>query len=321
MANAQSLVPSQHHQNAHGKSLISKRKILILITCLGSVAVISSQYTAHSRATLRPINPPIHKDDFIVDSIVDYRRSGFDGKDEQRNGVLNDDGDPGLEYSGTPLHVVFSTSCHDQMNWESFVFFYHAWKVKQPGTVTRIASGCNDEEAEKLTDFHETSIKTMSDRFYLHLTPDFSKQRLKEKFSYKYMNKPFGLRSWMEVVLQMNSTSRSKGVEDGVVILMDPDMVLLRPLLHDFSKEDVIWVEEEPRFTMVKHGHPIAQQDGYLDSKWMKINGTFITGDPNIGRPKDTEGPIHWNTGPPYLATVKDMYDIARLWTEYAPRV
>jgi peptidyl serine alpha-galactosyltransferase len=30
---------------------------------------------------------------------------------------------------------------------------------------------------------------------------------------------------------------------------------------------------------------------------------------------------LHWNTGPPYLATVKDMYKISKLWTEYAPRV
>ena len=84
--------------------------------------------------------------------------------------------DPGLDYNGTPLHIVFSTSCHDQMHWESYVFFYHAWKVKQPGTVTRIASGCNEKEAKQAQDFYEKTIKTMSDRFYLHLTPDFSKQ-------------------------------------------------------------------------------------------------------------------------------------------------
>jgi hypothetical protein len=98
--------------------------------------------------------------------------------------------------------------------------------------------------------------------------------------------------------------------------------VLLRPLLHDFTNEDVIWVEENPRDTKVRHGHPIAQQDGYLGNQWMYINGSFVTGDPDIGRPKkDGEGPKWWNTGPPYLATVKDMYDIAQLWTDYAPRV
>jgi peptidyl serine alpha-galactosyltransferase len=139
------------------------------------------------------------------------------------------------------------------------------------------------------------------------------------------MNKPFGVKSWLENVLQMNATddgtTRPKGVEDGVIILMDPDMILLRPITHDFSNQDVIWVEENPATTMVKHGYPMAQQDGYLDNQWMHINGSFVTGDPKIPRPKGKDGPIHWNTGPPYLATVKDMYEISKLWVEYAPRV
>jgi hypothetical protein len=348
MTSSQPLLP---HAQAHGRSPVLKRKIPLLITCLGIVVVIASQYSASSRATLEP-NTAITIDDFIADSIVEFRKNtpeednrenddesiedenqpnenveddeSVDGdfEDDKKPNENGEDDEPGLEYNGTPLHVVFSTSCHDQMHWESFVFFYHAWKVQQPGTVTRIASGCTDKEAEEARIFHKNSIKTMSDRFYLHLTPDFSKQRLSQTSDYKYMNKPFGLRSWMETVLQMNETNRPEGVEDGVVILMDPDMVLLRPLLHDFSNEDVIYAEENPRFTMVKHGHPMAQQDGYLGNEWMyKVNRTFVTGDPTLEKPIDKEGPIHWNTGPPYLATVKDMYDIATLWTEYAPRV
>ena len=306
------------------------------------LAVAGSQFIAAAKHAnlLTPVSPIISKDDYISESVVEFRREiilhddtkkGQDKNDiisvETDNGKDDNDSrnnEPGLDYKGTPLHVVFSTSCSDQMHWESFVFFYHAWKVKQPGTVTRIASGCSDKEAEEATKFHQASIQTMSDRFYLHLTPDFSKQRLHDnaKFSYKYMNKPFGLRDWLEnSSLKMNSTDRPTGAEDGVVILMDPDMVLLRPLLHDFSQEDVIWAEEHPTTTMVTHGKPMAQQDGYLDNKWMFINGSFVTGDPNIGRPKEKFGPLHWNTGPPYLATVKDMYDISLLWTEYAPRV
>ena len=33
------------------------------------------------------------------------------------------------------------------------------------------------------------------------------------------------------------------------------------------------------------------------------------------------EGARFWNAGPPYLATVQDMYKIAVKWTEYAPRI
>jgi hypothetical protein len=35
-------------------------------------------------------------------------------------------------------HLVFSTSCGRQQDWESFLFFYHAHKVRQPGNVVRM---------------------------------------------------------------------------------------------------------------------------------------------------------------------------------------
>jgi hypothetical protein len=87
-------------------------------------------------------------------------------------------------------HVVFSTSCTDQQHWESMVFFYHAYKVKQPGTVTRIVSGCNAEETKKQDGFFEKYIKPMRPNdFSLHHTPDYSRVKLAEGQAYKYMNK------------------------------------------------------------------------------------------------------------------------------------
>ena len=223
-------------------------------------------------------------------------------------------------------HVVFSTSCTDQQNWESYVFFYHAWKVGQPGNITRIASGCSPKESEELEKFHNAHIRSMSDAFHLHLTPDFSRFRGSngKPNAYKYMNKPYGLRHWLESVLKMNDpTNRPDGVEDGIVMLPDPDMVLLRPLVHDFTNEDVIFVEKEPATKIVKHGFPISQQDGYLSSGvWIGLNVSYITNGERLPASVTVKsGPIHWNTGPPYMATVRDMYQIAVRWTEYAPRV
>lgn len=117
----------------------------------------------------------------------------------------------------------------------------------------------------------------------------------------------------MEHVLRMNPETMqsdvSSAMEDGIVILMDPDMILLRPLLHDFSDMDHhLWVENDPATTVVRHGYPIAQQDGYLGNQWMYLDTEHI-----FGRPKDQHPPIppakdgalHYNTGPPYLATVR----------------
>src|SRR3569623_1261929 len=81
---------------------------------------------------------------------------------------------------------------------------------------------------------------------------------------------------------QQNGTLSTEGLkllEDGIVMLIDPDMVLLRPLSHDFTNEEVIWIGE-PRTLVVCHGFPIAQQDGYLANKWMYLNWTYITGLP-----------------------------------------
>jgi len=114
--------------------------------------------------------------------------------------------------------------------------------------------------------------------------------------------------------------------EDDIVMLVDPDMVLLRPLRHNFTDEEVLWVDgESPRTKVVRHGHPIAQQDGYLTNEWMKLNFSHVTSKLEgqyIHPPTNPDdGPRFWNSGPPYLATVRDFYRIVVRWTEYAPRV
>lgn len=103
---------------------------------------------------------------------------------------------------------------------------------------------------------------------------------------------------------------------------MDPDMILMRPISHDFSNDsNQLWVDgDKPDVTHVSHGHPIAQQDGYLNNAWMKLDYFYITQDPTVKPPAWKDGPKHWNTGPPYLATVQDMFRIVTLWCETAPR-
>jgi hypothetical protein len=223
-----------------------------------------------------------------------------------------------------PYHMIFSTSCIDQQHWESYVFYYHAFKVQQPGTVTRIVSGCTPHQATELQTFHDLHIQPMSPHFHLHMTPDFSRVLGADgKYKvYKYMNKPFGLRHWMQNVLKMNDPNKDPKVEDGIVMLLDPDMILLRPLVHDFTNENVIFLETNPATRKIQHGFPISQQDGYMSSKWMNLNITYITnGEKLPAHVTRKSAPLHWNTGPPYLATVKDMYQIAKKWTVYAPRV
>ena len=121
----------------------------------------------------------------------------------------------------------------------------------------------------------------------------------------------------MGLTVDMNGLpTTSSAFDDDIVILMDPDMILLRPLMHDFTDADNhIWVETkgEPATRVVRHGFPMAQQDGYLSNEWMKFNVSHITNETEgsyVPMPPWRDGPIHWNTGPPYLATVREFLQV-----------
>ncbi|GKY98799.1 hypothetical protein MPSEU_000836100 [Mayamaea pseudoterrestris] len=220
-------------------------------------------------------------------------------------------------------YMVFSTSCTPQQNWESYVFFFHAMKVLQPGSVTRIASGCTNEQKLALQTFHDSYIRPMGN-FYLYFTPDYS--NIVKHVNYKYFNKPFGLLHWMQHGLGLGTSSTNQSLDDAIIMLLDPDMVLRYPMSHDYTdRPDMEWIVDEahpePATKMVRHGFPIAQQDGYLRNEWMYLNLTYIVNGTLREQPRDVDGPRIWNTGPPYLATVKDMYALALAWVEFVPRV
>lgn len=153
-------------------------------------------------------------------------------------------------------HIIFSTGCTTFQDWQSYTFFYHAMKAGQPGHVTRIASGCKPEEAEERQRLHKERIEIMSNRFYLHLTPDF--MGLKPGFRYKFFNKPYGVRHWME---HGPLGYPDKVVhKDAIVMLLDPDQMLLRPLTNNFTDWAVDWkpTKDTPKL-IVEHGSPFAQ--------------------------------------------------------------
>ena len=200
-------------------------------------------------------------------------------------------------------YMVFSTSCEEQQDWESYVFFYHAWKVQQRGSVTRIVSGCTEAQQQRLQHFHRHHIQprfnTPACQFHVHFTPNYSNRHSNNTY-YKYMNKPYGLKHWFEHWKTTHHHHPSSVLQDptGIVMLLDPDMILLRPLVHDFTHEHVIIVENDmdahtssttprrgtadaadpKRHFVVSEGYPIAQQDGYLNEFWAtQLNIPYVT--------------------------------------------
>jgi hypothetical protein len=168
----------------------------------------------------------------------------------------------------------------------------------------------------------------MGDRFKLHLTPHFSGVKDKDGNivgDYKFFNKPFGLLHWLEhgIGIQDGSVTQFNNPDD-VVMLIDPDMILLRPITGDFSNPRDVTVtkkHQRERKYFVKHGAPFAQKYGF-GAQWRTFDLAAIAGADSPAKDvSQADGTAFYPVGPPYMGTVTDMYQIAKKWTEFVPGV
>jgi len=228
-----------------------------------------------------------------------------------------------------PHYTLFSTSCSSSQNWQSFVFFFFAHKVRQPGHVIRIASGCTPQQQEELTAFHESTVSKLSPDFHVHFTPDFTNV---SGDNYKYYNKPFGVRHWLEHWLRYEEKVRSGDdaerteAEDSIVMILDPDMALMRPLTYDFTDSNVLIHKSKrgpPKVKKVMHGQPWASLYAFGDGPF-RVDQNYVfanrTDSPALSVTDDDKH-NSFPGGPPYMATGKDMWAIVNAWCELVPRV
>jgi hypothetical protein len=223
------------------------------------------------------------------------------------------------------VHIVFSTGCSPSQDWQSYAFFFHAVQVRQPGEITRIVAGCNETQQAELARRHQEQIvDKMSNKFHIHFTPDYS--NLGSGMPYKYFNKPFGLRHWMENAMAFPNNSTE--ATEKIIAVLDPDMILLKPLVNDFSTLPTeAWNEgqlKRPIQFQVKKGFPIAQEYSYsshwrhqLDGKMKEIIGEKS----RVHYISDAEAAMFYPAGPPYIITAQDLYDVVLLWTKIVPDV
>jgi peptidyl serine alpha-galactosyltransferase len=199
------------------------------------------------------------------------------------------------------------------------VFFYSARTVKQPGVVTRIASGCPEDKKVMLLELYQKLFPEYS----VHFTPDYSRDaRTGQK--YHFYNKPYGVLHWIE----HSTPPISPGT---VVAICDPDFVFLRPLtskIHQPNTLVTLWtMEDVDRVEYIQKGHPVGQQYGlgapWVNDNHLKFNRTFICGDgsPCLRVPNQNAGGKAYSVGPPYMAEVTDLHAIATTWSQFVPRV
>jgi hypothetical protein len=222
----------------------------------------------------------------------------------------------------TRFQLVFSTGCSPYQNWQSLVLFYHILTAGQTGNVTRVASGCTDQEALDLQLFFKNHIANLSDQFHLHLTPDYKDIMAPDGGpSYNFFNKPMGLKHWLETGLRYEE--HREELDDVIFIILDPDEIVLRPFTHEYNNDTVVFHQHGRIHSTVAHGKPMAAWYG-LHARYMnKINMTEILGSVE----KANQSPAtHWDrydvlhhyaAGPPYIATGRDMFQIVLTWADF----
>ena len=117
------------------------------------------------------------------------------------------------------VHIVFSTDCSGYQHWQSLAAYYSIKRSGHLGPVTRIASGCKPSEQAQIVSEVEKMDSAQS-RFRVHFTPSFAIDG-----GYKYSNKPGGLNHWIT----------NAKIDEPVIALIDPDMMLLRPITPELG--------------------------------------------------------------------------------------
>lgn len=186
------------------------------------------------------------------------------------------------------------------------------------GTIVRIASGCGEDEEEAAQKWHDEHIANVfGERYRIHFTPHFSSVKDSDgnvKGDYKFFNKPFGLRHWM---------ANTNINDNDIVVLIDPDMIILTQLNGDFSSQrDVIVGNRKQEKFKVEHGSPFGQTYGFGAQWSTKIDLAKVAGEdsPSVGISRQNAFK-YYPVGPPYLATARDMRNIAEKWSEFVPEV
>merc|ERR1719295_140625 len=221
------------------------------------------------------------------------------------------------------IHIVFSTGCHSAQNFESELLLGSWARVQQPGRITRIISGCKNEEEKQLA--MRTAIPNDDNRILFYFTDDFAVEYEGRSHGFYYFNKPFGTKQWIE--------DQFDHIYENVIVHLDPDMIILRPFLFHIEAEANKWAqyqhehthvndlhdayEGEVRDLWVREGHPVSQ---YYDirTEWVDWKG-FCDDRPSCKVPEKVAAE-HYRIGPPYMMHKNDWLKFTAKWVEFSPK-
>ncbi|KAL7431266.1 hypothetical protein ACHAXM_003999 [Skeletonema potamos] len=271
-----------------------------------------SEEFKHQQAPNAPVSPEHGNEREVTENET---RIGFSTEEDKKLESATD---------GTKMYVIFSTDCSPYQQWQSYLFFFSAFRVRQPGIITRIASGCTEEQKKTTEDWHNNHIAVVSNRFKIIFTPKFSHiDEDTETGDYKFFNKPFGTKYFIENSIDFgwdeSSGKLTKAKDNEVILILDPDMLLLQPLTTDFSDSNVkFWKpfhkDVLERKKKVAPGAMFGQTYG-LGNKWKQFES--LAGPNSPARDVDERNAqLLYQVGPPYIGVASDMYRVVNRWAE-----
>lgn len=181
---------------------------------------------------------------------------------------VNGTGRPGGERR---VHMLFSTSCSMYQQWQSNLLFWSHRESGCKGEVTRLVSGCEAEEnnfKDMRVSLPGVTAKLSNRTLLRQSTNPNAKVRetpeLPESRNIIYSNKPYAVLDWFE-------HHKDEVLADDVVVIVDPDMLMIRPIPWDFSPPSKFGAAGWPGFPTVhiERGRPVSQEYG-LGSAWVK---------------------------------------------------
>jgi hypothetical protein len=154
----------------------------------------------------------------------------------------------------------------------------------------------------------------------LHFTPSFSEV---DGDKYPPYNRPHGIKHWLDHV----------DVKERVVVVIDPDMLFVKPLIqHGSSQQDLISsVNPKSRLNVinleqptdrVEEGRPVGQFYGigssYVEPPY-KLSDFCDPGTPCMGVTAQDAWDFY-DVGPPYMLHINDLKKMIPLWLEFTAK-
>jgi peptidyl serine alpha-galactosyltransferase len=177
----------------------------------------------------------------------------------------------------------------------------------------------------------------LNPNFLIHFTPDYG--NINPRKHYKYFNKAFGVKHWMQHVLGYNfddmAANDNNQHNDDLFVLLDPDQILLKPFVYDYTDKNLLYMDTSQssfsspsmEYTRVSRGHPMAQVYG-LGSAWLNMmNWTHAFASRQAAEDSPAyhtsveEYELYHISGPPYLVVGYDFVRIVDTWTRVNPPI